>query len=286
MCGRWGRVMSACSVEVERGPDRLHERGFLFCQKEAQLAPERTHGHRDDVVAADNAVVIEPVGWAHRNLRGQAAHGAGDGRDGDPAEVGAHDLTGEDQHRSCLVQARGVNGSHQSRSSIAVAAAYSARLSRSVSVPARARMAASRSATLRRRSRSRARDTTAARLVASPWLTRSSLTPSTYPANLSRRNRRRPQRSRRSAARAKTSQRFPTGSIPATSTALICANAGQVTPTRRPLATDGGLGVSVTRLAGHPKQPAYISRRFRQELHEGEVSGTPLAWSASASRSS
>src|SRR5665648_181002 len=95
MCGRWGRVMSACSVEVERGPDRLRERGFLFCQKEAQLAPERTHGHRDDVVAADNAVVIEPVGWAHRNLRGQAAHGAGDGRDGDPAEVGAHDLTGE-----------------------------------------------------------------------------------------------------------------------------------------------------------------------------------------------
>src|SRR5665647_3288131 len=67
--------------------------------------------------------------------------------------------------------------------------------------------------------------------------------------------------------------------IPATSTALICANAGQVTSTRRPLATGGGLGVSVTRLAGHPKQPAHISRRFRQELHEGEVSGTLLAWS-------
>ena len=46
---------------------------------------------------------------------------------------------------------------------------------------------------------------------------RSSLTPSTYPANLSRRNRRRPQRSRRSAARAKTSQHLQPGSIPATS---------------------------------------------------------------------
>src|SRR5665811_895209 len=162
------RAMWARSVEIERGPDRLGECGFLLCQQEAQLASERADGHGDDVVAADNAVVIEPVGWAHRHLRGQAADGAGDGGDSDPAEVGAHDVTGEDQHRSCLVQARGMNGSHQSRSSIDVAAAYSARLSRSVSVPAMARMAASRSATLRRRSRSRARDTTAARLAASP----------------------------------------------------------------------------------------------------------------------
>ena len=102
--------MRARSIEVERGSDRLRECGFLLCQQEPQLAYERAHGHRDDVVAADNAVVIEPVGWAHRHLRGQATDGAGDGRDGDPAEVGAHDLTGEDQHRSCLVQGRGVNG--------------------------------------------------------------------------------------------------------------------------------------------------------------------------------
>src|SRR5664280_3908699 len=165
---------AARSVEVERGPDRLCECGFLLCQQEPQLASERTNRHRDDVVATDNAVVIEPVSWTHRHLRGQAPDAAGDGRDSDPAEVGAHDLTGEDQHRSCFVQACGMNGSHQSSSSIDVAAAYSARLSRSVSVPALARMAASRSATLRRRSRSRARDTTAARLVASPRLTRSS----------------------------------------------------------------------------------------------------------------
>src|SRR5664280_264565 len=159
---------AARSVEVERGPDRLCECGFLLCQQEPQLASERADGHRDDVVAADNAVVIEPVCGAYRQLRGQATDGAGDGRYGDPAEVGAHDVTREDQHRSCLVQACEMNGSHQSRSSIDVAAAYSARLSRSVSVPAMARIAASRSATLCRRSRSRARDTTAARLAASP----------------------------------------------------------------------------------------------------------------------
>lgn len=58
--------MQARSVEVERGPDRLSECGFLLCQQEAQLASERTDRHRDNVVAADNAVVIEPVGWAHR----------------------------------------------------------------------------------------------------------------------------------------------------------------------------------------------------------------------------
>src|SRR5664279_5121274 len=125
-------VMWARSVEVERGPDRLRECGFLSGQQEAQLASKRSHRHRDDVVAADNTVVIEPVGRTYRHLRGQAADGAGDGRDSDPAEVGAHDLAGENQYRSRLVQARRMNGAHQSRSSIDVAAAYLASLSRSV----------------------------------------------------------------------------------------------------------------------------------------------------------
>jgi hypothetical protein len=59
--------MLARSVEVEPGPDRLRECGFLLGQQEAQLASERTDRHRHDVVAADDAVVIEPVGWAHRH---------------------------------------------------------------------------------------------------------------------------------------------------------------------------------------------------------------------------
>jgi hypothetical protein len=64
------------------------ESGFLFCQQKAQLTSECTHGHGHDVVAVHNAGVIEPVGWADRHLRRQAADGAGDGRDRYLTEVG------------------------------------------------------------------------------------------------------------------------------------------------------------------------------------------------------
>ena len=77
------------SVEVERRPDRLGDLGFLLRQQDAQLASEHADRDGDDVVAADHAVVFELVGWADRHLGGQATDGAGDGRDGDPAEVRA-----------------------------------------------------------------------------------------------------------------------------------------------------------------------------------------------------
>src|SRR5665647_1871211 len=90
-----GLVCGRPSVEVERGLDGCAELGFLLRQEETELAPERADRNGDDVVAADDTGVIEPVGPAHRNLRGQPANRAGDRRDGDPAEVGTHDLTGE-----------------------------------------------------------------------------------------------------------------------------------------------------------------------------------------------
>ena len=45
--------MRVRSVEVERGPDRLTQCGFLLCQQEAQLASERSDRHRNDIVATD-----------------------------------------------------------------------------------------------------------------------------------------------------------------------------------------------------------------------------------------
>src|SRR5665647_1603054 len=42
------RAMRVRSVQVDRGPDRIRECGFLFCQQEAQLTPECTDGHGDD----------------------------------------------------------------------------------------------------------------------------------------------------------------------------------------------------------------------------------------------
>ena len=56
------------SPQVERGPDRLAEHGFLVGQEEAELAAERIDGNRDDVVATDDAVVVKPVGWTDWHL--------------------------------------------------------------------------------------------------------------------------------------------------------------------------------------------------------------------------
>src|SRR5450759_4876153 len=81
-CPGVGLVCGRLSAEVERGLDGCTELGFLFRQEETELAPERADGNGDDVVAADDTGVIEPVGPAHRHLGGQPANRAGDRRDG------------------------------------------------------------------------------------------------------------------------------------------------------------------------------------------------------------
>jgi hypothetical protein len=100
------------SVEVERRADRVGEAGFLMIQEPADLIAERGRGNRRDVIARDDAPILETVRGAEFDFGGEPADRRGDRCDGDRVEVRAYQFAGEDQHRTCLVQACAVDRSH------------------------------------------------------------------------------------------------------------------------------------------------------------------------------
>ena len=69
--------------------DGFGQRGLLHGEQHADLAADCIGGDGDDVVAADDAVLIEPVGGSDRDFGGQAADGRGDRCHRHPTEVGS-----------------------------------------------------------------------------------------------------------------------------------------------------------------------------------------------------
>ncbi len=64
-----------------------------------------------NVVATDNAVVVESVICAYRNLGRQAAYRTGDRSHRYPRQMRAHQFAGQNQHRARLIELRNTDGS-------------------------------------------------------------------------------------------------------------------------------------------------------------------------------
>jgi hypothetical protein len=99
-------------VEVECSVNGRGKRGFLRRQQVAELTAQRAPGNCHDVVAADNAGVIEAVCRSYRDFGRKAADRGGDGRHCHPRHVRPHQFSGQDHDRPGLVQLRGMDRPH------------------------------------------------------------------------------------------------------------------------------------------------------------------------------
>ena len=101
------------SVEVKRSADRVAQRRFLMMiEKSADLFAEGSGWDGGDVIAGNDAPVLEAVGRAERDFGRQTADGGCDRRDGHGVQVGAHQFARQLQDRARLVQPRPMDRSH------------------------------------------------------------------------------------------------------------------------------------------------------------------------------
>ena len=84
--GKYSILRSSClrlSVEIEGVPNRRCQQFLLIGKKEPDLAAQCRNWDRDNVVDADDGILLEPVTHTDWNFGRQAANCSGDRRDGD-----------------------------------------------------------------------------------------------------------------------------------------------------------------------------------------------------------
>lgn len=102
------------SVKIKGRVDGGRQASLLRRQQVPDLAAEHALRDGDDVVAADDAVELEPVGRPERDFRGQAANCRRNRRYRDAPEVRPDKFSGQDQDRACLVEPRDMDRPHYS----------------------------------------------------------------------------------------------------------------------------------------------------------------------------
>ncbi len=107
-------VLTVPALQVECDADCASEQRLLLGEQEPDLPPERAGRNSRDVVEGDDARVIEAVRGADGHLGGEPARRRRDRRDGDVSQVRAHELAGQHDDRSRLVELRDMDRTHQS----------------------------------------------------------------------------------------------------------------------------------------------------------------------------